>query len=131
MPDGNDHRGREFVQAVTSWHHHRPLSQDRPDGSASIDAATAADTVRRMRRSCARPECSSRANATLSYDYADSSVILGPLADEPHPMSHDLCEVHAVSMSVPRGWRLEDRRNVTDLPMSPSEAASESSAVAS
>jgi hypothetical protein len=95
---------------------------DRPDGPASIDGAVAADTVRRMRRSCARPECSSRANATLSYDYADSSVILGPLADEPHPMSHDLCEVHADSMSVPRGWRLEDRRNVTDLPMSPSES---------
>jgi hypothetical protein len=88
-----------------------------------------------MRRSCARPECSSRANATLSYDYADSSVILGPLADEAHPMSHDLCAVHANSMSVPRGWRLEDRRNVTDLPMSSSEAEaeaeSESSAVAS
>jgi hypothetical protein len=93
----------------------------RPDGPVSIDGAVVADTVRRMRRSCARPECSSRANATLSYDYADSSVILGPLADEPHPMSHDLCGVHADSMSVPRGWRLEDWRNVTDLPMSSSE----------
>jgi hypothetical protein len=77
-----------------------------------------------MRRYCARPGCSERANATLSYDYADRSVIVGPLALEGHPMSHDLCEMHADSTSVPRGWRLEDRRNVTDLPTSSDAIAS-------
>jgi hypothetical protein len=28
-------------------------------------------------------------------------------------MSYDLCKVHADALSVPRGWRLEDRRDPT------------------
>jgi hypothetical protein len=32
--------------------------------------------------------------------------------------------MHADSTSVPRGWRLEDRRNVTDLPTSSDAIAS-------
>lgn len=77
-----------------------------------------------MRRYCARPGCSEGANATLSYDYADSSVVLGPLAPESHPMSHDLCEMHADSTSVPVGWRLDDHRNVSSLPRSSEAIAS-------
>jgi hypothetical protein len=30
-------------------------------------------------------------------------------------MTHDLCERHADGLSVPRGWRLEDRRIVEPL----------------
>lgn len=63
-----------------------------------------------MRRTCARPGCAETASSTLSYDYRERSVWLGSLSDEPHPMLHDLCDDHAGSLSVPRGWTLLDRR---------------------
>jgi hypothetical protein len=49
------------------------------------------------------------------YDYADRSASVNGLSDEPHPMTHDLCDRHAGSLSVPRGWRLDDRRVVEPL----------------
>lgn len=30
-------------------------------------------------------------------------------------MAHDLCTVHGDSLTVPRGWKLEDRRRVSAL----------------
>lgn len=49
--------------------------------------------------------------ATLSYAYAESAVLLEELAVESHPMTHDLCRVHADGVKVPRGWNLFDVRN--------------------
>ncbi|MCB0952083.1 MAG: DUF3499 family protein [Microthrixaceae bacterium] len=66
-----------------------------------------------MSRSCARPGCAEGAVATLSYAYADSAVWLEDLASEGHPMTHDLCELHATNVRVPRGWNLKDTRSVT------------------
>jgi hypothetical protein len=63
-----------------------------------------------MSRQCARPGCSTTASATLVYDYGQRSSWLEPLTDEPHPMAYDLCDAHADSLTVPRGWRLDDRR---------------------
>jgi hypothetical protein len=63
-----------------------------------------------MTRHCARPGCNQGAVATLSYDYANSTAWLDGLATEPHPMTHDLCPMHAENLSVPRGWGLVDRR---------------------
>ncbi len=63
-----------------------------------------------MSRSCARPGCGGVAVATLSYAYRESAVWLDDLADEGHPMVHDLCPLHAASVRVPRGWQLCDRR---------------------
>jgi hypothetical protein len=63
-----------------------------------------------MRRSCARPGCHEAATSTLSYDYGDGTVWLDHLADEAHPMTHDLCSRHADTLSVPRGWVLRDER---------------------
>ncbi len=68
-----------------------------------------------MTRRCARPACGQPSVATLTYDYASSTVWLERLADEAHPMTHDLCERHADRLSVPQGWRLEDRRVVAPL----------------
>ncbi len=69
-----------------------------------------------MPRHCARPSCASAASTTLTYDYGASTVWLDHLADEPHPMTHDLCVAHADALSVPRGWVLQDRRSsVTSL----------------
>ena len=36
--------------------------------------------------------------------------MLEDLAAEAHPMVHDLCSLHAGSVSVPRGWQFEDVR---------------------
>jgi hypothetical protein len=49
------------------------------------------------------------------YEYGNRSAWLDGLWQEPHPMTHDLCDRHAGSLSVPRGWRLEDRRVVEPL----------------
>jgi hypothetical protein len=48
--------------------------------------------------------------ATLSYAYADGVVWLEDLADEAHPMVHDLCPLHADAVRVPIGWELRDDR---------------------
>ena len=56
------------------------------------------------RRLCSKPSCSQQAVATLTYVYADSTLVLGPLARSPEPHSHDLCQPHADRMTAPRGW---------------------------
>jgi hypothetical protein len=68
-----------------------------------------------MTRQCARPGCGQPATATLTYDYGAQAAWLERLSAEPHPMTHDLCEPHADRLSVPRGWRLDDRRVVAPL----------------
>lgn len=67
-----------------------------------------------MTRQCARPGCSAYACATLAYDYHQRVTWIDPLADESHPMAYDLCHDHAQALTVPRGWRLEDRRPADD-----------------
>jgi hypothetical protein len=66
-------------------------------------------------RSCARPGCGVAAIATLTYDYTNRAAWLDKLAADPHPMTHDMCDRHAERLSVPKGWRLEDRRVVKPL----------------
>jgi hypothetical protein len=63
-----------------------------------------------MSRHCARPGCNAAAGATLTYDYNDRTAWVELLADEGHPMAYDLCAAHADSLSVPKGWALQDRR---------------------
>lgn len=52
---------------------------------------------------------------TLSYQYARSIVWLDELSTERDPHSYDLCQRHAARLSVPNGWRLEDRRSRREL----------------
>jgi hypothetical protein len=42
----------------------------------------------------------------LTYVYADSTAVVGPLAAFPEPHTYDLCEPHARSLTAPRGWDL-------------------------
>jgi hypothetical protein len=63
-----------------------------------------------MNRQCSRTGCSSAAAATLSYQYGRALVWLDDLHDERDPHSYDLCARHTGRLSVPNGWRLEDRR---------------------
>jgi hypothetical protein len=37
-------------------------------------------------------------------------VWLDDLTVDSHPMVHDLCELHADAVTVPKGWRVVDRR---------------------
>jgi len=40
----------------------------------------------------------------LTYVYADSTAVVGPLAAYAEPHSYDLCEGHAVGLTAPLGW---------------------------
>ncbi|GAA3543762.1 hypothetical protein AFL01nite_27570 [Aeromicrobium flavum] len=42
--------------------------------------------------------------ATLTYVYADSVAVLGPLATYAEPHAYDLCSRHAERLSAPQGW---------------------------
>ncbi|MET1036137.1 MAG: DUF3499 domain-containing protein [Arthrobacter sp.] len=55
-------------------------------------------------RLCSRSACRTPAMATLTYVYADSTAVLGPLATYAEPHCYDLCETHAGKLTVPRGW---------------------------
>lgn len=44
--------------------------------------------------------------ATLTYAYSDSTAVVGPLATASEPHSYDLCEVHALRLTVPKGWEV-------------------------
>lgn len=44
--------------------------------------------------------------ATLTFVYADSTAVIGPLASYAEPHSYDLCEGHAVRLTAPKGWDL-------------------------
>jgi len=42
--------------------------------------------------------------ATLTYVYADSTVVVGQLSTEAEPHCYDLCAYHAERFTAPRGW---------------------------
>ena len=43
---------------------------------------------------------------TLTYIYADSTAVLGPLATFSEPHSYDLCDKHSARLTVPNGWNV-------------------------
>lgn len=57
-------------------------------------------------RICSRVACTAEAVATLTYVYADSMAVLGPLSMAHEPHSYDLCASHAERLSAPRGWQV-------------------------
>ncbi|WP_430868530.1 DUF3499 domain-containing protein [Demequina aurantiaca] len=58
----------------------------------------------RATRQCSRSACAQPAAATLTYVYADSTVVVGQLAANAEPHSYDLCAQHAERFTAPRGW---------------------------
>jgi hypothetical protein len=58
------------------------------------------------RRRCSKPSCSSPAVSTLTYVYADSTAVLGPLATYAEPHCYDLCQMHSERLTAPRGWEI-------------------------
>jgi hypothetical protein len=63
-------------------------------------------------RPCSRVSCRAAATMTLTYIYADSRAVLGPIATFSEPHAYDLCERHAARLTVPNGWSVE--REVVD-----------------
>ena len=51
--------------------------------------------------------------ATLTYAYAESTAVVGPLATAAEPHSYDLCARHALRLTAPKGWEIV--RPETDL----------------
>jgi hypothetical protein len=58
-------------------------------------------------RPCSRVSCRTAATMTLTYIYADSRAVLGPIAMFSEPHAYDLCERHAARLTVPNGWTVE------------------------
>ena len=42
----------------------------------------------------------------MTYVYADSTAVLGPLATYAEPHCYDLCAPHSVRLTGPRGWEI-------------------------
>jgi hypothetical protein len=57
-------------------------------------------------RLCSKASCSLAASATLTYVYADSEAVVGPLSETKEPHGYDLCDQHAHKLSAPVGWRI-------------------------
>ncbi|MFR9724704.1 DUF3499 domain-containing protein [Streptomyces sp. MS19] len=57
-------------------------------------------------RRCSRTACARPAVATLTYVYADSTAVLGPLATYAEPHCYDLCAEHSERLTAPRGWEV-------------------------
>lgn len=57
---------------------------------------------------------------TLTYVYADSTAVLGPLAMYAEPHSYDLCQSHSQKLTLPNGWSVIKLEPESD-PAGPSE----------
>jgi len=70
-------------------------------------------------RLCTKTACSNSAAATLTFNYADSTVVLGPMSQRAEPHAHDLCAKHAQQFTAPVGWEflqlIEDLSDSDDL----------------
>ena len=80
----------------------RDLEVDRP--SRRVGRLTFA-LVSPLRR-CTRTACGQPAVATLTYVYAESTAVLGPLATYAEPHCYDLCAVHSARLTAPLGWEV-------------------------
>jgi hypothetical protein len=57
-------------------------------------------------RRCTRTACGEPAVATLTYMYAQSTAVVGPLATYAEPHCYDLCARHSARLTAPRGWEI-------------------------
>ena len=60
-------------------------------------------------RICSKVACANSASSTLTYDYGDSMVVVGPLSTRVEPHGYDLCARNAAALRVPRGWQVVRR----------------------
>ncbi len=75
------------------------------DGPAHAVRLLAFALVSPLRR-CTRTACGQPAVATLTYVYAESTAVLGPLATYAEPHCYDLCARHSARLTAPLGWEV-------------------------
>ncbi|WP_081238196.1 DUF3499 domain-containing protein [Streptomyces viridosporus] len=85
--------------ATTRW---SDLGESR---RGPLKSAVPSNIVSPVRR-CSRTACGRPAVATLTYVYADSTAVLGPLATYAEPHCYDLCAEHSERLTAPRGWEV-------------------------
>jgi len=59
-----------------------------------------------IERLCSKPTCAKAAVATLSFDYQQSTAVIGMLSPRPEPACYDLCIDHQQKFAPPQGWQL-------------------------
>lgn len=74
--------------------------------AAAVPATHGASVPHVTRRRCSKPSCNGAAYSTLTYVYADSTAVLGPLATYAEPHCYDLCQMHAERLTAPLGWEV-------------------------
>ncbi|MEU3098684.1 DUF3499 domain-containing protein [Streptomyces sp. NPDC006967] len=80
-------------------------SDPRESRRGPLKSAVPSNIVSPVRR-CSRTACGRPAVATLTYVYADSTAVLGPLATYAEPHCYDLCAEHSERLTAPRGWEV-------------------------
>jgi hypothetical protein len=65
-------------------------------------------------RFCSKTACAGEAAASYAFSYEARVVWLAALTLDPHPAFYDLCEQHARTLRVPKGWEMEDLRSDGD-----------------
>lgn len=70
-------------------------------------------------RSCRRTGCQKPAGASLSFRYATRQVWVGDLVTGEDRSRYDLCDLHAATTTVPRGWTRVDERTPRPQPVPP------------
>lgn len=75
----------------------RGSSHDQSDRTSVPDVS---------RRRCSKPSCAQPAVSTLTYVYADSTAVVGPLATYAEPHCYDLCQMHSDRLTAPKGWEV-------------------------
>lgn len=75
-------------------------------GSHTTGTGSGYGAAVRSSRRCSRNGCGQPPVATLTYVYADSTAVVGPLSARPEPHTYDLCQAHAMTLTAPRGWHL-------------------------
>lgn len=63
---------------------------------------------------CSRAGCQQVAEQTLTYIYADSTAVLGPLATFAEPHAYDLCLEHAQRTTMPMGWTVLKQEPISE-----------------
>ena len=65
----------------------------------------------------------------MTYVYAESTAVVGPLALQHEPHSYDLCAAHAGRLTVPRGWQVVRYEGELTAPPTPDELTALAEAV--
>jgi hypothetical protein len=99
--------------------------QRRPEQAGSASQHASPEHQRR----CTRNGCRQPAIATLTYIYAASTAVVGPLAVAAEPHTYDLCAGHARTLTAPRGWELVRHDGELAPPTRPDDLAALAEAV--